>query len=127
MAWDATGEAVLLAYQRGQRFDSWEEHLDLERWQKAFDDAGIDTARYTNTIPLSARLPWSHIDVGLEDGFLAREYRKALKDQLSPPCGKAAGMFIHHTNVAGTAVIRSPYGSSCPVGGFVVVPRWLPR
>lgn len=94
------GEAVLLAYQRGQRFDSWEEHLDLERWQKAFDDAGIDTARYTNTIPLSARLPWSHIDVGLEDGFLAREYRKALKDQLSPPCGKAAGMFVHHTNIA---------------------------
>jgi radical SAM family uncharacterized protein/radical SAM-linked protein len=93
------GEAVLLAYQRGARFDSWEEHLDLERWQKAFDDAGVVMSRYTGTIPLSARLPWSHIDVGLEDGFLAREYRKALKDQLSLPCGKAAGMFVHHTNL----------------------------
>lgn len=93
------GEAVFLAYQRGARFDSWEEHLDLERWQKAFDDAGVVMGRYTGTIPLSARLPWSHIDVGLEDGFLAKEYRKALKDQLSPPCGKAAGMFVHHTNL----------------------------
>ncbi|MBI2395347.1 MAG: TIGR03960 family B12-binding radical SAM protein [Deltaproteobacteria bacterium] len=93
------GEAVLLAYRRGAKFDSWEEHLDLARWQQAFADAGVDMQRYVGTIPLSARLPWTHIDVGLEDGFLAREYRKALKDQLSPPCGKAAGVFVHHTNV----------------------------
>ncbi|HKU38875.1 MAG TPA: TIGR03936 family radical SAM-associated protein, partial [Polyangiales bacterium] len=32
-------------------------------------------------------------------GFLAREYRKALRDRLSPPCGKAVGMFVHHTNL----------------------------
>jgi radical SAM family uncharacterized protein len=96
------GAAILLAYQRGARFDSWEEQLDLARWQQAFDDAGVVVDRYVGTIPLSARLPWTHLDVGLEDGFLAREYRKALKDQLSPPCGKAAGAFIHPTNVEET-------------------------
>jgi hypothetical protein len=47
-----------------------------------------------------ARLPWDHIDVGLEDGFLLAEYRKALKGRASPPCGKVAGMLIHHTNLA---------------------------
>src|SRR5207244_1416925 len=47
----------------------------------------------------TAVLPWSHIDVGLEDGFLAREYRKALQNRLSPPCGKVAGAFIHHDNL----------------------------
>ena len=36
---------------------------------------------------------------GLEDGFLATEYRKALQSRLSPPCGKVAGMFVHHTNL----------------------------
>jgi radical SAM-linked protein len=46
-----------------------------------------------------ARLPWSHLDVGLEDGFLAREYRKALQSRLSPPCGKVAGSFVHATNL----------------------------
>ena len=94
--------AIERAYRDGARFDSWEECLDLERWQRAFEAEGVTLARYTGTIPLSARLPWSHIDVGLEDGFLAKEYRKALKDQLSLPCGKAAGMFVHHTNVADT-------------------------
>jgi radical SAM family uncharacterized protein/radical SAM-linked protein len=95
-------DAIEKAYRDGARFDSWEECLDLGRWQRCFDETGIVLARYTGTIPLSARLPWSHIDVGLEDGFLAKEYRKALKDQLSLPCGKAAGMFVHHTNVAET-------------------------
>ena len=55
---------------------------------------------FSNTIPVDARVPWDHFDVGLERGFLAREYRKALRSRLSPPCGKAAGMFIHHTNAA---------------------------
>ena len=52
---------------------------------------GIDAARLPRHHPGHARLPWDHIDVGLEDGFLAREYRKALKNRLSPPCGKVVG------------------------------------
>src|SRR5262249_48394916 len=44
-------------------------------------------------------LPWDHIDVGLEDGFLLSEYRKALKNRLSPPCGKVRGQLIHHNNL----------------------------
>lgn len=87
------------AYKRGAHFDSWDEHLRLDVWEEAFTKLGIDRSKYLGTIPVTARLPWDHIDVGLEDGFLAREYRKALQSRLSPPCGKAAGMFIHHTNV----------------------------
>lgn len=90
--------ALERAFRAGARFDSWDDQLDLEIWKKAFDEEGIDTAKYLGTLPISARLPWSHIDVGLEDGFLAREYRKSLQSRLSPPCGKAAGMFVHHTN-----------------------------
>jgi radical SAM family uncharacterized protein/radical SAM-linked protein len=87
------------AYKAGARFDSWDEQLKLHLWEEAFVHLGIDRAKYLGTIPVTARLPWSHIDVGLEDGFLAKEYRKALASRLSPPCGKAAGMFVHHTNV----------------------------
>jgi len=87
------------AWRRGARFDSWEEELRLDAWEEAFAEHGIDTSIYLGTIPTSARLPWDHLDMGLEEGFLAREYRKALKNRLSPPCGKAVGMFVHHTNV----------------------------
>src|SRR6185436_7990930 len=32
-------------------------------------------------------------------GFLLKEYRKALKDRLSPPCGKPFRAIVHHTNL----------------------------
>ncbi|MFI5307782.1 MAG: TIGR03960 family B12-binding radical SAM protein, partial [Polyangiales bacterium] len=88
------------AYLRGARFDSWEESCKLDAWQAAFEHAGVDPQRFLGTIPVTAHLPWEHIDVGLAPGFLAREYRKAVRNRLSPPCGKAVGMFIHHTNVS---------------------------
>lgn len=93
------GRVLERAYRAGCRFDSWEDQLKIEVWSDAFDAEGIEPGAYLGTIPTSARLPWSHIDVGLEEGFLLREYRKAVKSRLSPPCGKVAGAFIHETNI----------------------------
>jgi len=93
------GRVLLRAHANGARFDSWEDQLKIDVWVDAFEAEGISPAAYLGTIPVSARLPWSHIDVGLEEGFLLREYRKALKSRLSPPCGKAAGAFVHASNL----------------------------
>ena len=93
------GLVIERAYLAGARFDSWEEQLKLDLWREAFTHFRIETERYLGTLPVGARLPWDHIDVGLEDGFLAREYRKALQSRLSPPCGKVKGAFIHATSV----------------------------
>ena len=90
---------VLEAYRRGARFDSWDEQLDLDAWSAALEQNSVDPSVFLGTIPIDARLPWDHIDVGLERGFLAREYRRALHNRLSPPCGKAVGDSVHHTNL----------------------------
>jgi radical SAM family uncharacterized protein/radical SAM-linked protein len=87
------------AYRAGARFDSWEDQQKIQVWEEAFRAEGVAPEKYLGTIPVTARLPWDHIDVGLEDGFLLREYRKALKDRLSLPCGKVAGAFVHATNL----------------------------
>ncbi|MEM7437114.1 MAG: TIGR03960 family B12-binding radical SAM protein, partial [Myxococcota bacterium] len=92
-------EVIRGAYERGARFDSWDERIDLDAWSAALDDTGIDPSPFLGTFPVDARLPWDHIDVGLEAGFLAREYRRAVRHRLSPPCGKTIGHFVHHTNV----------------------------
>ena len=92
-------DVIERAYQNGARFDSWDDQLDLGAWREALEHCDIDEALFLGTLPATALLPWSHIDVGLEDGFLLREYRKALQSRLSPPCGKVAGAFIHHTNL----------------------------
>ena len=87
------------AYRNGARFDSWEERLRWDVWQAALAAHHVDIPAALGTIPVTGRLPWDHLDVGLEDGFLLREYRKSLANRLSPPCGKVAGQFIHHTNL----------------------------
>jgi len=87
------------AYRAGARFDSWEDQQKIGIWEEAFRAEGVDPAKFLGTIPVSARLPWDHIDVGLEEGFLLREYRKALSNRLSLPCGKVAGAFVHATNI----------------------------
>jgi radical SAM family uncharacterized protein/radical SAM-linked protein len=91
--------SIALAWRRGARFDGWDELFDVDRWQRAFVDTGIAVDDYLATRPVQARLPWDHIDVGLEDGFLLREYRKALSGRLSPPCGKVRGQLIHHKSL----------------------------
>ncbi|MBT8493256.1 MAG: TIGR03960 family B12-binding radical SAM protein [Deltaproteobacteria bacterium] len=95
----AISEVILEAWKRGARFDGWDEIFDLDLWNQVLADKGIDTEAYLGTRPVTARLPWDHIDVGLEDGFLLTEYRKAVKNRLSPPCGKVRGELIHHTNL----------------------------
>ena len=87
------------AYDAGARFDSWDEQMRLDVWREAFEAEGVDVTPFLGTIPVGARLPWDHVDVGLEEGFLEKEYRKALKNRLSPPCGKVAGTFVQHTNL----------------------------
>ena len=92
-------DMIETVWRAGARFDGWDEVFELERWTTAMAAHGVDVDAYLGTRPVTARLPWDHIDVGLEDGFLLGEYRKAMKGRASPPCGKVAGMLIHHTNL----------------------------
>lgn len=92
-------DVIEAVWREGARFDGWDEVFDLERWQRVLAEQEVDVAAYLGTRPISARLPWDHLDVGLEDGFLLGEYRKAMKGRASPPCGKVAGQLIHHTTL----------------------------
>jgi radical SAM-linked protein len=98
------GDLLEAAYRRGCRFDSWDDALRIELWEQAVAETtpvtGFDVTRPLGTLPVTARLPWSHIDIGLEPDFLAKEYRKALKDRLSPPCGKPYKKLLHPSSVA---------------------------
>ncbi len=99
-------DVIESVWRAGARFDGWDEVFESERWAAALAEHHVDVPAYLGTRPITARLPWDHIDVGLEDGFLLSEYRKAVKGRASPPCGKVAGMLIHHTNLAEAAPDR---------------------
>jgi radical SAM family uncharacterized protein/radical SAM-linked protein len=98
------GELLEAAFRLGCRFDSWDDALRMDLWDRAMAETaartGLDLTRPLGTQPVTGRLPWSHIDIGLEPDFLAKEYRKALKDRLSPPCGKPYKKLLHPSSVA---------------------------
>jgi radical SAM family uncharacterized protein/radical SAM-linked protein len=87
------------AWSQGARFDGWDDTFDYSLWIKCVEDSGLDTQIFLGTIPMNGKLAWDHIDVGLTERFLEIEWKKAIHNRLSPPCGKVAGMIVHHSSL----------------------------
>lgn len=92
-------DVVETAWRKGARFDGWSDRLRFDLWMEAIEEHQIDRYRYLSTIPIDARLPWDHIDCGVEDKFLVREYQRSLKDRTSHPCGKPGRKLTHYNNL----------------------------
>jgi radical SAM-linked protein len=87
------------AWKGGARFDGWDETFNHALWVKCVEESGIDPEIFLGTIPMNGKLAWDHIDVGLTERFLEIEWKKAVHNRLSPPCGKVHGMIVHHSNL----------------------------
>lgn len=87
------GKVIETAWKMGCHMDSWEEHLDREKWMKAFEECGIDPYFYTaRKREFDEVLPWDHMDYGVTKKFLQKENEKAHKGETTPPCReKCAG------------------------------------
>ena len=100
----ACADVLERAFRLGCRFDGWNEALRGDLWQQAMTEEqaahGFDPERYLGAISVGARLPWDHIDVGIEPDFLRKELAKAMRHQASPPCGKPVGQLLHPASVA---------------------------
>lgn len=115
------GDVLEAAYRAGARFDGWKEHFTFELWIDALEATGVRPEVYTRTLPVGVPLPWSHLDMQTEPGFLEGEYRKALAGRVSPPCGKPAGAKVHHTTVEAAEAERKRLvcydcGVACDLG-----------
>jgi len=81
--------AILLAKERGAKFDAWEEFFDYDKWMNVLNDCGIDPAFYANReFGEDEVLPWDIIDCGVEKNFLLRERHKAYGSETSFNCAE---------------------------------------
>ncbi len=72
-------KALVLAFEKGQKFDSWDEFFSLDNWESAISEAGLDSTFYANRqIPLDEILPWDHISARVSKTYLQSEYQKAM-------------------------------------------------
>mgnify|MGYP006290121437 FL=1 len=75
------------AFETGCRLDGWSDYFDFSKWQKAFDQSGIDPDFYTSRHRETKEpLPWDHIDTGVSKQFLDKEWENAAKQALTPDC-----------------------------------------
>ncbi len=72
------GDAIQLAWERGARMDSWSEHLDSNRWWKAFADSDVDVLQTAHQpYELGDKLPWGHVNVKSGQAFLEKEQTRS--------------------------------------------------
>jgi radical SAM family uncharacterized protein/radical SAM-linked protein len=80
-------EVILRAQELGCRFDGWSDQLRVDLWQQAFAAAGIDPLRCgQRSRDFDEVLPWSHLDCGVNKGYLWEEYERALSEELTTDC-----------------------------------------
>ncbi len=85
------GKVIHRAWELGCKFDAWSEHFHYENWLHAFADAGLEPGFYAHRErSLDEVLPWSHIDAGITDAFLKREYQRAQQGEETPDCRHSA-------------------------------------
>jgi radical SAM family uncharacterized protein/radical SAM-linked protein len=77
---------LLAAHRRGCRLDAWSEHLRLEPWREAFQEAGVNPDFYLREREVDEVLPWDHLDSGVSREFLAQERDRAYQGIETPDC-----------------------------------------
>ena len=77
-------ERRLEALERGDRAPAAERP---QRQAQALQEADIDPEEYAGrTLDIKKSLPWSHLDMGLDEGYLAAEWEKAKNLAFTIPC-----------------------------------------
>ena len=75
------------AFKKGCKFDSWNECFDLEKWEEAFFECGIDPKFYTERQRSFCEInPWEHLDYAVTKDFLIKENKTAHNGKTTPNC-----------------------------------------
>jgi radical SAM family uncharacterized protein/radical SAM-linked protein len=84
------GPALVQAWKKGARFDSWKDYFAFSIWEGAFAAERLDYAVYLGPLETEACLPWDHIDTGKKKSSLLAELRKAMQEEPTPSCLEAS-------------------------------------
>ena len=82
----AVGMLILKAWERGARFDGWDDRFVFNRWSQAAQEISLDSAAYTGAIPLGQDLPWSIVSTGVSQQFLEQERRRSRNEETTADC-----------------------------------------
>lgn len=81
------GEVIYKAWQKGCKFDAWDEFFDYSKWAEAFRECNLTTDFYTSRKrEYTEILPWEIMDYAIRKEFLIDENKKAHESITTPQC-----------------------------------------
>lgn len=85
------GKALLLAWEKGARFDGWTDCFSYDRWVEAIAETGLDKEFYASRNRGEKEVfPWEHVQPAVARGFLWREWQKAQAQELTHDCRRSS-------------------------------------
>lgn len=80
-------DVLIKAFEKGARFDGWNEYFNYETWQEALEECNVDGDFYAyRERSYDEILPWDFIDIGVSKRYLISENEKAKELILTPDC-----------------------------------------
>lgn len=80
-------EVIYRAWQKGARFDAWQDRDNYALWLQAFEELGLDPTFYTHRQrPPDEIFPWEHISPAVKKSLLLQDYRWSLEGRLRGDC-----------------------------------------
>ena len=81
-----TADIIETAWKNGAKFDSWNDHFKPDIWYNAIKENDQKLENLVGERKLNENLPWSHINTGIKDEFLKREYNKSYSEKITDDC-----------------------------------------
>jgi radical SAM family uncharacterized protein/radical SAM-linked protein len=76
-------------YEKGCRFDQWQEHFNYDAWVQSIEELGVDLDFYVfRERQKDEVFPWDHLFVQMNKAFLWQEYEKAKEEAFTPDCSR---------------------------------------
>lgn len=116
------GSVIQSAWEKGAKFDAWNEWHRPAAWLEAFTDHDLDPNWYTyRTRPADEIFPWDHINAGVEKRWLLMDWYAAEKGETKVDCREHCYHCGILTAFKGLRANTPPAAWECPP---IRNPRW---
>ena len=116
------GAVIKTAWEKGAKFDAWNEWHRPEAWREAFVEHQLDPAWYAHRARLADEIfPWDHIKAGVEKRWLLMDWYAAEKGETKIDCREHCYHCGILTAFKGLRANTPPAAWECPP---IRNPRW---
>ncbi|MCB0194297.1 MAG: TIGR03960 family B12-binding radical SAM protein [Anaerolineae bacterium] len=116
------GPVIQTAWEKGAKFDAWNEWHRPNAWLDAFADHGLDVDWYAHRTRLADEIfPWDHINAGVEKRWLLLDWYAAEKGETKVDCREHCYHCGILTAFKGLRANTPPTAWECPP---IRNPRW---